>query len=77
MAAILAHDIFKCIFLNENERISIKIPLKFVPRSPINDKPVLVQVNDLALNRRQAITWTNDGPVHWHIYAGLGGDEVR
>ena len=26
-------------------------------------------------DRRQAITWTNDGPVHWRIYAAPGGDE--
>ena len=25
---------------------------------------------------RQAITWTNDDPVHWCIYAALGGDEL-
>ena len=30
MAAILADDIFKCIFLNENDRISIQISMKFV-----------------------------------------------
>ena len=24
---------------------------------------------------RQAITWTNDDPVHWCIYAALEGDE--
>ena len=29
-------DIFKCIFLNENIEISIKIPLKFVSNCPIN-----------------------------------------
>ena len=34
MAAILADDIFKCIFLNENLGISIKISLKFIPISP-------------------------------------------
>ena len=43
MAAILAEDIFKCIFLNENDRILIQISLKFVP-SPIDKKPALVQV---------------------------------
>ena len=32
MAAILADDIFKCIFLNENVRMSIQISLKFVPK---------------------------------------------
>ena len=44
MAVILADDNFKCIFLNENDRILIQIPLKFVPRSPIDNKPTLVQV---------------------------------
>ena len=43
MAAILA-DIFKCIFLNENDRILIQISLKFVPMNPIDNKPALVQV---------------------------------
>ena len=42
MAANLADDIFKCIFLNENDRISIQISLKYVPRSPIDNKPALV-----------------------------------
>ena len=36
-------DIFKCIFLNENVWISIKISLKFVPKVPINNIPALVQ----------------------------------
>ena len=26
--------------------------------------------------RRQTIIWTNADPVHWHIYAALGGDEL-
>ena len=43
MAAILSDDNFKCIFLNENDRILIRISLKFVPRSLINNKPALVQ----------------------------------
>ena len=37
-------DIFKCIFLNENEWISIKISLKFVPKGQINNIPSLVQI---------------------------------
>ena len=41
---ILAGDIFKCIFLNENDSIPISISLKSVPRSPIDNKPALVQV---------------------------------
>ena len=39
-----ADDTFKRIFLNENVRISIKIPLKFVPDGPINNIPALVQI---------------------------------
>ena len=37
-------DIFKCIFLNENVWISIKISLKFVPKGPINNIPALFQI---------------------------------
>ena len=37
-------DIFKCIFLNENVWIPIKISLKFVPHGPINNIPALVQI---------------------------------
>ena len=44
MATILAEGNFKCILLNENDRIPIRISLKFVPRSPIDKKPALVQV---------------------------------
>ena len=39
-----ADDTFKCIFLNKNVRISIKISLKFVPKDPINNIPALVQI---------------------------------
>ena len=35
-------DIFKCIFLNENVLISIKISLTFVPKGQINNIPALV-----------------------------------
>ena len=37
-------DIFKCIFLNENVWLSIKISLKFGPKGPINNIPALVQI---------------------------------
>ena len=40
----LPDDIFKCIFLNENVSISIKISLKFVLKGPINNIPALVQI---------------------------------
>ena len=59
MAAILADDNFKCILLNENFKISIRISLKFVPRSPINNEPALFQA--------MAWCWTNVDPDHWRI----------
>ena len=37
-------DIFKCILLNGSVWISNTISLKFVPKSPINDIPALVQI---------------------------------
>ena len=45
-----ADDVLKCIFLNENVWISLKIPLTFVPRRPINNIPALVQI--MAWRRR-------------------------
>ena len=42
MATILAEEIFKCIFLNEKDKIPIQISLKLVPRGPIDNKPALV-----------------------------------
>ena len=37
MSAIVAHDMFKWIFLNKNGRIPIQISLKFIPRVPIDN----------------------------------------
>ena len=54
-----AEDISKCILLNENVWISIKISLKFVPLFPINDISALIQI----MARWQAIIWTNDGYI--------------
>ena len=39
-----ADDILKCIFLNENIWIPIKISLKFVPKGTINNIPALVKI---------------------------------
>ena len=55
MAAILTDDILKCIFLDWNDRIPIEISLNFVPRSPLDIKPALVQV----MARRR----TGDNPL--------------
>ena len=42
MAAILTDDIFKSIFLNENDRILMQISLKSVAQGPIDNNRVLV-----------------------------------
>ena len=39
-----AYNIFKCIFLNENLLILIKISLKFVLKGQLNNIPALVQI---------------------------------
>ena len=44
MATILADNIFKCSFLNENVRISTKISLKFVNKGRIDNMSALVQL---------------------------------
>ena len=44
MGAILADDIFKCIFLDENVWILFNISLKFVPKVRVNNIPTLVQI---------------------------------
>ena len=55
MAAIVADYILKSFFLNENDRIPIKISLKFIPRSPIDNNQTLVWV--------MAWCWTGDKPL--------------
>ena len=47
----MADDILKCIFVNENVWIPIKISLKFVPNGQINNIPALVQI----------MTWRRQG----------------
>ena len=44
MAASLADDTFKYKFVNEKVSISITIALKFIPKDPINNILVLVQI---------------------------------
>ena len=44
MAATLADNNFKRMFLNVKDRILIRFSLKFVPRSLIDNKPALDQV---------------------------------
>ena len=76
MAINFPEDIFKCIFLNENVWISIKISLKFVPQGTINGIPSLVQI--------LAWRWPGDKPLSepmmvrlpMHIYASPGLNEL-
>ena len=44
MVAKFADDIFEFIFLNEKFCVSIRISLKFVSQSPINNIAALVQI---------------------------------
>ena len=39
--------------------------------------PSIGSNNGWAPNRRQAIIWTNADPIHWCIYAALGGDKFN
>ena len=57
MTAILADDMFYCIFLNAHDIIPIQISLKYVPRSPIDNESALVQ--EMAWRRR------GDKPFPW------------
>ena len=56
-------DIFKCIILNENVWIPIKISLKFVPKGPINNIPAMVQImawrrsGDKPLSETMVVIW--------------------
>ena len=71
-----ADDIFKCIFLNENVWISIKVSLRFLPKGPILNIPPLVQI----------MAWHRPGDKHGYlnqwwwdyqgIYALLGLNEL-
>ena len=56
-------NIFRCIFLNKNVWISLKISLKFVPKFQINNIPVLVQI--------MAWRWPVDKPLSEPIMVSL------
>ena len=71
----LTDDISECIFLNKSVWILINIPLKFIPKDPIDNIPALVWII-LVPNRRQAIIWTNGGLVYWRIYVSLGFNKL-
>ena len=72
----LPDEIFKCIFMNENMWILIKISLQFIPKAWINNILALGQIM-ASPARRQAIIWTNDGQGWWRIYASLSLNHVN
>ena len=53
------------------------IGLEFIPRGPVENNTASEQDNGLALNRWQAIIWTNGGLGWWRIYASLGLNELK
>ena len=76
MAAVWADDIFKWISLNKNDSIQIQISLKFVPKSPIDNKSALVQVMAWCRTGNKPLPEPMMTPVYQRIYAALGGDEL-
>ena len=70
-----ADDRFKCIFLNENVSVSIKISLKFDPNGPYNNIPALVQI--MAWRRPGDKPLSEPMMVLRRIYASLGLNELN
>ena len=66
MAVIMADDNFKCIFFEENDRIPIRISLKFVPRSPIDNKPALAQVMAIGIDTKIEVIVVSFPGRWWH-----------
>ena len=67
MSAIFGTKMFKCIFLNENVQISIKISLKFVPKGPINNIPALVQIMVWSQTSYYLKQWWLSLQMHMHV----------
>ena len=68
-------DIFKCIFLNENMWISVKISPKFVPEGPINN---ILALDEVMAGAGQATSHSLNQwwLAYWRIYASLGHNEL-
>ena len=69
MAATLVDDIFKCIFMNEEFCVSIRISSVFVPMGPIDNSTALVQV----------MVWHRKGnkPLHYFWMRQYIDDSVQ
>ena len=68
---------FKMDFPTWNVWILIKISLNFVPKVVINNIRALVQIMFWSRPGNQTIISTNDGLVHWRIYASFGLIELN
>ena len=66
MAATLADDIFNCIFLNDEDRISIQISLKYAPST--QSPPIICHAP--TASRREA---TRSYPTRWRPRLGENG----
>ena len=71
-----ADDIFKCIFLNKNVWIAIKISLKFVPKGPVNNIPALVQIKAWRRPGDKPLSEAMLVSLPTHIYASLCPNEL-
>ena len=65
MTPTLQTTVSNIILLNENSFILIQIALKFVHKGPFAYKRTsIASDHGLVPNRRQAMIWTNTGPVY-------------
>ena len=69
-------DIFKCIFLNENVLISVKISLKCVHKGPINNIPALVQIMAWCQPGNKPLSEPMMVSLMMLIYGSLGLNEL-
>ena len=69
--AAIFQTTFSNDFLNENIYLSIEISFRFVPRSPVNNTPALVQI--MAWPSHYLNQWWL---VYWCIYPSLGLNEL-
>ena len=72
-----ADDILKCTFLNENVSIAIKISLKFVPKGPVNNISVLVQIMAWRRPGNKPLSEPMMVSLPTHIYASLSLNELK
>ena len=70
------NNIFKCIFVNENVWISLKMSLKFVPKFRINSIPALAQIW-IGTNQVTSYYLNQWWLLFWGTYVSLSLNELR